>query len=151
MSSMLSPTVDQNVPSTGRVCAPVRSAHGLDSFVGLLSVDGTLLQANRMPSHLEHLSAQDALGGPLWRARWWAWSPAAQDRVRDAVELGAGGEVCRYRETLRLARGELVEFDFTVVPQCAGDVVSCLVFSAVDVTPRSAAPARRVPGRRPPG
>lgn len=123
--------------------AGVLSAGGLDSFMGLLSVDGVLVEANRMPPEREHLSARDALGGPVWRAAWWAWSPAAQQRGRDAVACAATGVVAGYRDTLRVSGGGLVTFDIAVVPVAVAGRVTSLMFSAVNVdnTPEADQPA----------
>jgi hypothetical protein len=56
------------------------------TFVGLLSLDGILLEANRMALAAADPDADDALGRPFWEATWWSWSPAVQQRLRDAVQ-----------------------------------------------------------------
>lgn len=54
--------------------------------MGLLSLDGILLEANRMALAAADPDADDALGRPFWEATWWSWSPAVQQRLRDAVQ-----------------------------------------------------------------
>jgi PAS domain S-box-containing protein len=115
---------------------------GVGTFVGLLSLDGTLLEANRMALAAADPHADDALGRPFWEATWWAWNLTVQQRLRDAVQRAATGEVVRYDETVQVSDGGLIAIDFTLVPLVEGGRVAALVSSAIDVTERQLAETR---------
>jgi Anti-anti-sigma regulatory factor (antagonist of anti-sigma factor) len=115
----------------------IRSADGLTSFVGLLSLEGTLIAMNMMgPGTAAHLNVNKTLGCPFWTASWWTRNPSAQRRLRGALTRAVAGQLVRYEETLRVSSGRWVTFDFTAVPLTARGTVTGLVFSAIDIGTR---------------
>src|SRR5258708_28958226 len=48
-------------------------------FVGLYSLDGTVLYINRAPLEAAGSQAEDVLGKPLWETHW--WSHSAEERA----------------------------------------------------------------------
>ena len=94
----------------------VRSACGLTSFLGLLSVDGVLLEANHSASTPPEFSLHDALGRPFWEAAWWSWSPSVQELLRGAVARAGIGRVMRYPETALVRRNQLITVDLVWLP-----------------------------------
>ena len=134
------PVRQRRKPSTGTVprSSAVAPAGGLASFVGLLSLDGTLLEANPMAVEATALSVDDALGRPCWEGAWWTWSADGQHRLGEAIRRAADGEVIRYDEQVRVAGGRIVTIDFSIVPVVEAGTVRALVSSAVDVTQRLA-------------
>jgi PAS domain-containing protein len=112
----------------------VRTARGLTSFVGLLALDGTLLEINQSAATPPELSASDALGRPFWTSSWWSWSPVVQQRVRDTVARVGAAEVVRYAETALVRRNQLITLDLAWAPLVKADVVTALICSAIDIT-----------------
>lgn len=112
----------------------VRSARGLTSFLGLLSVDGVLLEANQPVSSPPELSGHAMLGQPFWEAAWWNWSPSVQERLRGSVARVATGGVIRYNETALVRRNQLITVDLAWVPAVRAGRVTALICSVVDLS-----------------
>ena len=55
-------------------------------FLGLLDVDGTVLEINRAALEGAGICLDEVIGKPFWEARWWAISEEARHRVRRMVE-----------------------------------------------------------------
>jgi PAS domain S-box-containing protein len=113
----------------------------LTAFVGVLTPEGRVVEANRAPLERAGLALGDVVGRPFWETPWWAHDAEEQARVRDAVRRAAGGETVRYDAVVSLGDARAV-IDFTLAPLVddAGRVTH-LVPSAVDVTERVAAEA----------
>jgi two-component system, sensor histidine kinase PdtaS len=129
------PAVDLLVGARTTVRLPrshaVRSARGLTSFVGLLSVEGALLEANDTASTRPELSACDAIGLPFWDAAWWSWSPVVQDRLRAALACTVAGATVRYHETALVRRNQLITVDLAWAPLVRSGAVTAVVCSAI--------------------
>jgi PAS domain S-box-containing protein len=84
-------------------------------FVGLLTPEGIVLEAN--PSSLELLGdqAREAIGRHFWDTPWWSGDPARQAEVREAVRRGAAGEKVRYQTRMPIPGREL-HVDFSLTP-----------------------------------
>ncbi len=106
-------------------------------FVGLLSPEGTLLEANRAALDLVGCELADVVGRPFWDTPWWFHSPEMQDRLKAAITAGARGETARIEATHRAADGSLhsVEFSLRPVRDDAGRVVMCMA-EGRDITER---------------
>jgi PAS domain-containing protein len=114
-------------------------AGGLGGFVGLLSLDGSLLDADRGAFEAADLSVEEAVGRPFWDTACWSWSRSVQDRLRTAVGRAAAGDAIRYDETIRVRGNRLITIDVGLVPRIEAGVVVALVCSAVDMTERQSA------------
>jgi PAS domain S-box-containing protein len=60
-------------------------------FAGIVALDGTLLDANRLCLDACGFRAEDVLGHPFWKTGWWRLSPEVQDKIRAAVIRAAEG------------------------------------------------------------
>jgi PAS domain S-box-containing protein len=109
-------------------------------FVGLLSLDGVVLEINRAPLEASALERADVIGRPLADVYWWCFSSTVQDRLRAALGRAAQGEVVRYDEIVRVAHGRRMAIDVTFGPlrDAHGKTVQ-IVGSAVDITERKLA------------
>ncbi len=87
-----------------------------DQCLGLLSVDGTLLEANRTALAFAGLKETDVLGKPIWETPWWSHSPELQIRLRDAVRSAAAGELVQFNATHPRADGRLRHISFSLKP-----------------------------------
>lgn len=109
-------------------------------FIGLLSVDGTLLEANQTALRFAGVRADDVIGKPFWETVWWTHSAPLQEQLRRAVSAAAAGEVVRFEAMHRAADGRLRFVDFSLKPvrDDRGDVV-LLIPEGRDVTERKEA------------
>lgn len=112
----------------------------LSIFVGLLTPEGYVLEANRASLDRAGLTRDEVIGRPFWEAPWFGWSAETQRRLRAAIARAAAGETVRYEDFNALAGDEriLVEFTLTPITDETGTVTE-LVPSAVDITDRRAA------------
>lgn len=119
-----------------------RIIDALGSFVGLLSLDGIVLEANEHALAAAALPAEEVVGRPFWDTYWWSHDPAAQRRLRDSVAAAAAGQPVRYDAVVRVAGGRLVTIDFQLLPLVEEGQITGLVPSGVDVSTRRAAANR---------
>lgn len=106
-------------------------------FLGLLTPEGLLIEANR--SALESIGAQlsDVAGKPFWETPWWSHSSEMQDRLRKAVRDAAEGRPVYFEATHRGTDGSLryIDFSLKAVKDDAGRAV-LLIPEGHDITPR---------------
>ncbi len=130
------------IDSTRRSNRP-RLADVLDSvfaFVGVLSTDGILLQANRSAREAAGLQPQDVVGKHFADTYWWAYSAAVQQELRAAIARARAGESSRYDVLVRLDESKFITVDFALVPMCdSHGRIAYLIPSGVDVTDRERA------------
>jgi PAS domain S-box-containing protein len=108
-------------------------------FVGVLDVDGVLLEANRAPVEAAGLAPEDVLGKRFEECWWWSYDEGVQAQLLDAMARARAGEVVRYDVPVRMAGGRLMPIDFMIAPlRDAGGRITHLVPSAVDITDRTA-------------
>jgi PAS domain S-box-containing protein len=89
---------------------------GPNTFLGLMTTDGILLEANRPGVVAAGLSPEDVLGKPFDETYWWSHSEAVREALRAAIVRAAAGEPSRYEVQLRVAGDVLVWFDFSLTP-----------------------------------
>ncbi len=65
-------------------------------FVGLMTVDGIMLEVNRTALEFGGITAEDVLDKPFWEAAWWTHSADQQERLKDAIHRAARGRVVRF-------------------------------------------------------
>lgn len=66
-------------------------------FLGLLSPDGCVLEANRSSLDFSGVTLTEVLGKPFWEAPFWDRSTEMRDQVREATRKAAGGKWCGWR------------------------------------------------------
>jgi len=109
---------------------------GLFNFVGVCSVDGTLLEINEPALTVGGVPREEVIGLPLWETWWWSHDPEVQDRLRRAIEDAAAGTPSRWDVEVRIAEGALLPIDFQLVPLVEDGVVTALIPSASDISDR---------------
>lgn len=109
-------------------------------FIGLLSIDGRLLKANKTALDFCGVEEADVVGRPFWETPWWTHSPTQQEQIRLAVQKVAKGEFIRFEATCPSSDGNLHYVDFSLKPVTdeAAKVV-LLVAEGRDVTERKSA------------
>lgn len=112
------------------------------AFVGLMTPDGILLEANRTALHAANVTPADVIGKHFADTYWWSYSTQVQAQLRAAIARTAAGEVMRYDATIRLSEAHHIIIDFMLAPIFDQQGrVAYLVPSAVDVTERRHAEA----------
>jgi PAS domain S-box-containing protein len=117
-----------------------RILDSLFSFVGVMTPDGILIEANRTALEAACLRSEDVLGKPFEEAYWWSYSPVVQAQLRDAIAQAAVGAQVRYDVAVRVGEDRLITIDFTLGPifNSSGQV-EYLIPSGIDITERKRA------------
>lgn len=115
-----------------------RILDNLTAFVGIMTPDGVLIEANRSALEAADLTPADVLGRPFDQTYWWAYDSAVQATLRDAIGRAAKGEQVRYDVPVRLGPDRYITIDFMLAPvfDDAGRV-EYLIPSGIDVTARN--------------
>jgi two-component system sensor kinase FixL len=109
-------------------------------LVGILSIDGIVLEANQMSLDFSGIERGDVLGKEYWETPWWNHSPDLQRRMQDAIKTAAEGATVRFEAACPRADGQPATLDFSVRPikNKTGEVVF-LVTESQDITERKQA------------
>lgn len=110
----------------------------LSAFVGIMTPDGVLVEANRSALTAANLKPEDVLNKPFEEAYWWSYDAQIQQQLRDAIKRAAKGETVRYDVPVRVANGRIITIDFMLAPVFDGSgQVEFLIPSGIDVTARN--------------
>jgi PAS domain S-box-containing protein len=113
---------------------------GLRAFIYLMSVDGTILEINRVPLEVTGFKREDAIGAHLANTHGFAHSRPARDRVRSSLARAALGEIVRYDEVIQILGGGQISIDLTFAPLWGDDgQVVQIVATGWDITRRKRA------------
>ncbi len=85
-------------------------------FIGLMTPDGILLDANRTSVKFTGQKKEDLLNQPLWETAWWQHSTGAQRQLRKEIKLAASGEIAHFETTHCSATGSIHNIDFSITP-----------------------------------
>lgn len=106
------------------------------SFVGILSPDGTLLDANKPPLELAGISLEQVRRKKFWDCFWWQHDINSAKRIKKAVEDARAGIISRFDITAQM-KNEVVIIDFMLAPVYDDNQqLSFLVPSAIEITSR---------------
>jgi len=109
---------------------------GLFNFVGVCSVDGTLLEINEPALTVGGVPREEVIGLPLWETFWWSHDADVQARLRRAIDDAATGTPSRYDVEVRVEGDQRLTIDFQLVPLVEDGEVTALIPSATDITQR---------------
>lgn len=109
----------------------------LFAFVGVLDLDGTLINANRAPLEAAGISLSDVIGKKFWDCYWWSYCPEIQQQLKDVIAVCLQGGISRFDVRVRMLNGELVWIDFMLAPlrNQAGEITH-LIPSGIDIMKR---------------
>jgi len=118
---------------------------GPHNFVGLLTPDGVVLEANASALAAAGLAREAVIGRRFEQTYWFSHSPRAQEKVAEAVRRAAAGHASRFDVEIRAAGDARLWIDFSVGPvrDDAGRV-EYLVPSAVVIQERKEAETERL-------
>lgn len=85
-------------------------------FIGMMTVDGTLIEANRTAMQFAGIKESDCIGKPFWNTPWWTHSKEMQAKLREAVKKAAIGESVFFEATHVAADGKTHYVDFSLKP-----------------------------------
>lgn len=85
-------------------------------FIGMMKVDGTLIEANRTAVRFAGINESDCLGKPFWDTPWWTHSKEMQDKLREAVVKAAAGETVFFEATHLDSDKKIHYVDFSLKP-----------------------------------
>ncbi|MGL5804291.1 MAG: PAS domain S-box protein, partial [Xenococcaceae cyanobacterium] len=86
------------------------------SFIGLLTIEGILIEANRTALDAIGASSEDVIGQPFWQAPWWLHSAQLQKQLQQAIVTAATGKLVRFEAEHILANGTSIFVDFSLKP-----------------------------------
>ncbi|RPH37623.1 MAG: PAS domain S-box protein, partial [Desulfobulbaceae bacterium] len=109
-------------------------------FIGLMTIDGVLIEANRAALQLVGVEESEIVGRFFWDTPWWAHSLELQEELQVAVKKAGAGEFVRFEASHPAADGSLHYVDFSLKPvkDEAGTVV-LLIPEGRDITERKLA------------
>jgi PAS domain S-box-containing protein len=112
----------------------------VQGFIGLLSPDGTVLDANKSALDLIGVQLDDVVGLKFWTTPWWRVCQKSRLALKDAIRRGASGQPSHFEARVGDKNGEIVDINFSLTPiiNKAGVVVS-LVPEGHDITARKQA------------
>jgi PAS domain S-box-containing protein len=85
-------------------------------FAGILRVDGTILEPNRMSCEGCGYSREQVIGKPFWEGPWWSPSPDLKAQVQAAYAMAASGRVFHAELPYFVADGSERVADVTIQP-----------------------------------
>ena len=113
-------------------------------FAGIMDLDGTLLEANRLLWEACGFTKEQAIGKPFWEGPWWSPSAQLSEQIRAASAQAARGETFRAEMPYFVGDGSERIADVTIQPirDDAGRVLF-LAPTGVDITERKRVEAER--------
>jgi PAS domain S-box-containing protein len=110
---------------------------GTHEHIGLLSPDGTVLEANRASLEFAGSAPEAVVGFPFWQRPLFQSTPGLPEAMRNGVAKAAAGEFVHFETEVRHAGGELRTFDLSLHPikNAAGEVI-LIVPEGRDITER---------------
>lgn len=113
-------------------------------FAGIMDVDGTILEPNRLSWEGCGYAREQVIGKPFWEGPWWTPRPALVERIKAGSALAAAGQMFRAEMPYFVADGSERVADVIILPikDEAGRVMF-LAPTGNDITDRKRAEADR--------
>lgn len=130
----------EQLRASERLLRRVLDGVGPSLFVGLMTPDGILLEANQPALAAANLKPDDVLSKPVEETYWWSYSGKVQEQLRSAIRQAANGLPCRYDVQLRIAPQTFIWVDFSIYPlRDSAGRIEYLVPSGSVITERKSA------------
>ena len=113
-------------------------------FAGIMELDGTLLEANRLSWEACGFTKEQVIGKPFWDGPWWSPSAQLSEQIRAASAQASRGETFHAELPYFVGDGSERIADVTIQPirDAAGRVLF-LAPTGVDITDRRRVEAER--------
>ncbi len=86
------------------------------SFAGVLALDGTVVEANRLWLDGCGFTREEVIGRPLWACGWWNRSPELMGRIEAACRQAAAGQQFRTESRYFVSSGAERIVDLVLAP-----------------------------------
>lgn len=104
-------------------------------FIGLLSADGSMIDANKRSFDTFTGSFEDVKGIKIWDVPWWDANEFDTKQLKLGVSEASAGETFRYETNIRFSDGKDIKVDVSISPVMGFDgSVQMLVIEARDIT-----------------
>jgi PAS domain S-box-containing protein len=109
-------------------------------FAGLLTLDGTVIEANRSSLEACGFTREQVIGKPFWETGWWSRSPALQAWIRAGFGQALEGRPFHGETIYFTADGSerVVDFAYIPIKNDKGDLLF-VVPTGLDITERKRA------------
>ncbi len=109
----------------------------LPALVGMLDLDGNVIEVNLPALALANLKREDVMGKPFADLYPLSYDPGVQTRMREAIAQVKNGEIVRFDVDIRVGEGQFATIDFILSPiRDEEGHIYALLPSAVDITQR---------------
>ena len=113
-------------------------------FIGLMTIDGTLIEINETALNFGGIGEKDALGKPFWETIWWTHSAELQKSLKEAINRAADGHFVRFETFHPAADGGIHYFDVSIKPvKDETGQIYLLITEERDITERKQAEQER--------
>ena len=85
-------------------------------LMGILTVDGLVLETNRASLEFNAFEESDVIGKPFWETPWWEKTQHQQDQLREMISKAANGKFIRQEVRHINLKGEIHYIDFSIAP-----------------------------------
>lgn len=107
------------------------------AFVGVLDLDGTVIEVNEATLQISGAKRNDITGCKLWECFFFAYDASVADTVRRAVDRAVRGETTRFDTVGCTATGRLVAVDLMIQPvRDETGRIARLIPSGIDISER---------------
>lgn len=112
-------------------------------FAGVMTIDGTMIEANRLCLEMSGLTREEIVGRKFWECGWWNRSPELMETVRLGAEDAASGTTFRKELPYFAADGSTRTVDLILAPVTDdnGDILF-VAPTGTDITDRKQAEDR---------
>ena len=86
------------------------------NFVGVLTLDGKILDANRTALQAAGIDFESIKGMPFWETAWWTHSVELQEKLKNAIKEAASGNSVEFEATHPVHDGKHVHITFSLKP-----------------------------------
>lgn len=109
-------------------------------FIGMLKVDGTLLEANHAALELGGTTRDAVVGKKFWNCPWWNFSARSSSQLKSWIKQAARGAIIRHDAEMQMAGGKRAMIEFMLVPvKDEKGRVTHLIPSGIDISERKKA------------
>jgi diguanylate cyclase (GGDEF)-like protein/PAS domain S-box-containing protein len=117
----------------------------LPTFVGVLTPNGILIEANQSPLKVAGIGREEVINKPFAEAYWWAYSTEAQAQIRGAIDQANQGLFVKFDIPVQIQGGGqiIIEFSLNPLRNAAGQITH-LIPSGIDITDRKKAELDRL-------
>lgn len=85
-------------------------------FIGLLTTDGRIVEANQTALRLVGASQEEVKGAMFSETPWWSNNPEGKKLLEEGIKKAAKGEFVRFETVHKSKDGEVVAIDFSLKP-----------------------------------